>query len=283
MWNKIFLNFLILLIFISCSKHRSKASLEVVYFECGSSLIEAEIIKMVLEDQLKYQVNLTLVSPAVGWASIATGMADICLSVWLPHTHAVFFENLKNKVEVLNPYLKGAKIGLAVPSYIPCHSIEDLKQFALQFDKKIYGIDPGAGIMMRLESAVEKYGLNEYEILEGNEAIMIASLTQVVKESKWIVVTAWTPHPIFHMKNLKYLEDPYHIFGEEEYITAICKKNLIHEAPKAYHFLRQFSIEISDIEKMEFLMNVENISPKILAQEWIIQHQPDIEKWLQEI
>jgi glycine betaine/proline transport system substrate-binding protein len=281
MWNKLFLGVLLLasLICYSFFSGKEQKTLEVVYFECDSSIIISEIAKNLLEDRLGYQVNMTLATPAAGWASIATGMADACLSVWLPVTQEAFYENLKNRVEVVNQSSKGAKIGLAVPSYVNCQSMKELKEIASHFDYKIYGIEPGAGLMLRLELAQKKYGLDQYEIIEGTEALMLSSLRQAKKESKWILVTAWSPHSIFKEEDLKYLDDPEHTFGTEEYIATICRKSLGQDAPEVYQFLRQFTIQASEVEEMEFLMRTGNASPKDLAQEWINKHPKEIADW----
>lgn len=51
----------------------------------------------------------------------------------------------KNKLEKLSASSHGLMQGIVVPSYVPIDSIAQLNQYKDKFDKKIIGIEPGAG------------------------------------------------------------------------------------------------------------------------------------------
>lgn len=54
-------------------------------------------------------------------------------------THAEQYKQYKDKLDDLGENLKGAKLGIVVPSYMDVDSIEDLSD---QAGKKITGIEP---------------------------------------------------------------------------------------------------------------------------------------------
>jgi glycine betaine/proline transport system substrate-binding protein len=72
---------------------------------------------------------------------------------------------------------------------------------------RIIGIDPGAGIMAASEKALIEYEL-DYELVEGSDATMVATLKQAIDNNKWVVVTGWAPHWKFATWDLKFLDDP---------------------------------------------------------------------------
>lgn len=51
---------------------------------------------------------------------------------------------------------------------------------------RIIGIDPGAGIMAASEKALIEYEL-DYELVEGSDATMVATLKQAIDNNKWAV------------------------------------------------------------------------------------------------
>ena len=50
-------------------------------------------------------------------------------------------------------------MGIAVPEYAPVESIADLKDHRDEFGGKIIGNEPGQGILLLAEKALEVYGL----------------------------------------------------------------------------------------------------------------------------
>ena len=77
------------------------------------------------------------------WESVAKGEVDGMVAAWLPSTHQAQYEQYKDQVENLGPNLEGAKLGIAVPSYMAVDSIADLSDEA---GKRSQGIEPGAGV-----------------------------------------------------------------------------------------------------------------------------------------
>ena len=98
---------------------------------------------------------------------------------------------------------------------------------------RIIGIDPGAGIMAASEKALIEYEL-DYELVEGSDATMVATLKQAIDNNKWVVVTGWAPHWKFATWDLKFLDDPKGVYGEAETINTIVRKGLKEHLPEEY-------------------------------------------------
>ena len=92
-------------------------------------------------------------------------------------------------------------------------------------DRKIIGIEPGAGIMDATERTIKDYDL-PYRLQSTSSAAMTQTLGDAIKDKKEIIVTGWSPHWMFQKYDLKYLEDPKNTFGDAETINTIVKVGL---------------------------------------------------------
>lgn len=101
-------------------------SIELVQTPWDTERSSGYVAKNVLE-QIGYDVEVTTVSPSVAFKAIAQGDGDASLAPWMPATHGDFYDQYEGEFEDLGENLKGAKIGLVVPTYMDIDSIEDLK------------------------------------------------------------------------------------------------------------------------------------------------------------
>jgi len=172
--------------------------------------------------------------------------------------------------------LKGAKVGLVVPAYMNVNSIEDLKN---QADKKIIGIEPGAGEMATVEKTMKAYNnLSDWTLVPSSSGAMTVALGEAIKQHKDIVVTGWSPHWMFNKYDLKYLEDPKGTMGTEENINTVVRKDLKKDNPEAYKVLDQFNWTQKDMEAV--MLDIQNgKSPEEAANKWIKAHQSQVDEW----
>src|SRR5215212_3433983 len=153
-----------------------------------------------------------------------------------PATHASYYGQLKDKVDLIGPNVTGAKIGWAVPKYSQLASIEDLKSKASVVEGKVIGIDPGAGLMKASDKVIKEYGL-PVKLIDGSDATMTAALKDAYDRKQDIVVTTWTPHWMFARWELKYLDDPKKVFGGEESVNTVARKDLKKDMPEVHAIL----------------------------------------------
>lgn len=257
-------------------------SVKLAYVAWDSEIASTYVVKEVLETKLGADVEMLQVDAGPMFAGVADGSADAMVAAWLPSTHASYIEKYGDKIEDLGANLKGTKTGLTVPAYMDINSIEDLKQetTAETLDRKIIGIEPGAGIMMATAKALETYGLGDYTLVESSSAAMAQELQKAYDSKQPIVVTGWTPHWMFAKMDLKYLEDPQNVYGGEEQIHTMVRQGLKEDQPDIYQFLDRFEWTPDDMA--EVMVGVqEGQDPEQAAKAWVEAHADQVNAWVE--
>jgi glycine betaine/proline transport system substrate-binding protein len=271
------LSLALVLLLAACGSRDKPDEIDLVYVEWASEVASTNVIRVALE-KAGYEVNMTSVSAAAMWQSVATGDQDAFVAAWLPTTHGHYRERVADQVEDLGPNLEGTRIGLVVPEYVEIDSIEELNQHAERFLMRIIGIDPGAGIMSTTEKAIEEYGL-ELNLLEGSDATMTSALQDAIRNEEWVVVTGWTPHWMEGRWELKYLKDPKDIYGGEESIHTIVRTGLREDMPEAHAILDRFHWTPVQMAEL-MLMNEEGGNPYDNARRWVEANPELLRQWL---
>lgn len=262
-------------VFSMVSKEDDKGTINLAYVEWDSEVASTNVVGEVLK-QMGYTVNMTPLDNAIMWESMTKGESDAMVSAWLPKTHKAQFEQYKDSLDPLNANLKGAKVGLVVPSYMDVDSIADLKGEAGQV---ITGIEPGAGVVSAAEETLNAYpNLKNWKLETSSSGAMVVALDQAIKNKEPIVITGWSPHWMFSKYDLKYLEDPKKTMGNEESINTIARKGLKEDEPEAYNLLKNFHWETKDIESIMLKVN-NGESPDVAAKEWIKNNPEKVAEW----
>ncbi len=155
---------------------------------------------------------------------------------------------------------------------------QNANEMGAQTDYKIIGIEPGAGIMKLTKTAIEDYGLADWQLIEGSSAAMVAELKKAYANQEPIIITGWSPHWMFSSFDLKYLDDPKGSFGGAEDINTLARKGLEQDAPGAYQILDQFFWETTDIETV--MVDISNgVDPVEAAQKWIDANPDKVAQW----
>src|SRR5699024_9672126 len=88
----------------------------------------------------------------------------------------------------------------------------------------ITGTEPGAGQTKQNEEALETYdSLKGWEQELSSAGGMLTELSEAIENEEPIIFSAWSPHYKFANWDLKYLEDPLNVYGEEEEIRTIVR------------------------------------------------------------
>lgn len=260
---------------LSFGKKTADKKVDLVYMNWDSEVASVNVLEQAMK-QHGFDVNTTALDNTVAWQTVANGQADGMISAWLPNTHKTQWQKFGKSVENLGTNLKGAKVGLVVPAYMNVNSIEDLKN---QADKKIIGIEPGAGEMATVEKTMKAYNnLSDWTLVPSSSGAMTVALGEAIKQHKDIVVTGWSPHWMFNKYDLKYLEDPKGTMGTEENINTVVRKDLKKDNPEAYKVLDQFNWTQKDMEAV--MLDIQNgKSPEEAANKWIKAHQSQVDQW----
>jgi glycine betaine/proline transport system substrate-binding protein len=249
---KTFLALISMVLIAGGSAFAQDKTVRIAYVEWDCAAASTTVVQAVLQEEMGYDVEVLPVAAAAMWQAVGTGNVDGMVTAWLPVTHADYYEKVKGSVEDLGPITHGARLGWAVPTYVTIDSMTEVNDHADKFDGRITGIDPGAGLMRLSEEAVKEYNMDKMELMEGSDAMMTAALANAVKNNEWIIVTAWSPHWMFGKWDLKYLEDPKGILGDEEHINTIVRKDLKKDMPEVYNFLDNF--EWKDANQLQMVM-----------------------------
>lgn len=268
-----------------CSQKTDSKEIKLAYVAWDSEIASTNVVKYVLESKLDYSVELLQVDAGPMWAGIADGSADAMVAAWLPTTHASYLEKYGSSVDDLGPNLEGTKTGLVIPSYMKESTIEDLKNDATgkSVDYQIIGIEPGAGIMQSTDKALKDYGLDsKWKLIESSSAAMATELQKAYEAKKPIIVTGWTPHWMFANMDLKYLEDPKGVYGGDESIHTVARKDLKSDMADAYTLLDQFTWTADDMAEVMVAIQ-DGQSSEEAAKVWADGHPEQVEKWLEGI
>ncbi|WP_067249810.1 glycine betaine ABC transporter substrate-binding protein [Microbacterium resistens] len=213
-----------------------------------------------LKDQLEkvgYTVEMkTLTEAGPLYTGLAQGDVDIYPSAWPELTHKSYMDKYGKDIEDLGAYYDNAKLTIAVPEYSELTSIEDLKGKAAQFDGKIIGIEPGAGLTKQTqESMLPEYGLEgEYELVTSSTAAMLTELKKATEAQKDIVVTLWRPFWANDAFPVKDLEDPKGAMGDPEALHFLATKGFTEKFPEAAELIEGIALDDEQYGALEDLV-----------------------------
>ena len=155
---------------------------------------------------------------------------------------------------------------------------ENPNSIGAQTDYEIVGIEPGAGLMGMANKGLKDYELDDWTLIEGSSAAMVAELQKAYTNQEPIVVTGWSPHWMFAKFDLKYLDDPKGSFGGAESIHTLVRKGFEQDTPGAYKILDQFSWEVSDMETV--MVDISGgMDPTEAAEKWIDANPDKVSQW----
>lgn len=255
-----------------------KPTIKLLYVTWACATATTHVVADILENEMGYNVELMPLSAGAMYQGLATGDGDAMFCAWLPVTHGEYIKQLGDQIENLGVNMKGAKIGLVVPEYVEINSIEEMNRVKDKFKGQIIGIDPGAGIMKASESVLKEYNL-DYELVEGSDATMVGALKSAIDNNEWVAVTGWTPHWKFARWDLKYLEDPKKIYGEEEEIFTMVRQGLKEDLPEVYELFDNFAWTSDDLSRAMVLAEEQGDSVKA-ARQWVEENQELVQSWL---
>ncbi len=257
-------------------------TIKVAYVNWASEVASAYVVQAVVEQHLGYKCELLEVSALSMWESVAAGDQDAMVAAWLPTLQSHYYNQVADQVEMLGPNLEGVNMGLVVPAYVTLDSIADLGEYIDEFEGRIIGIDPEAGLTESTYRAMEQYNLNQFELVTGSDLTMTTALEIAIEENRWIVVTGWTPHWKFARWDLKYLDDPELVYGESEYIGTVVRKGLRDDYPDAYRFFNNFYWSAEDMNQVMLWITLEKMAPEEAASRWIKLNDDLVMNWLSE-
>ncbi|HPP44744.1 MAG TPA: glycine betaine ABC transporter substrate-binding protein [Methanomassiliicoccaceae archaeon] len=252
------------------------------YVTWDGEVASTNVLTLILEEA-GYKVEMVPVDAGPLYQGLSQGTLDFTTSAWLPVTHASYIEKYGDKLDRVSVNLEGCKIGMAVPKYVyyaGVQSIADLREHVSKFDGRIVGIEPGAGVVMATERAIEEYGLDGYTLQTSSSAGMLAELKSAYGKGEWIAVTLWSPHWAFSEWEMEYLEDPEECYGGVEVVETITRKGFADEHPGAYAIIKAFNWTQEDCQSVMRDIFAEGMDEREAAQKWIDANRERVDEWI---
>ncbi len=148
-------------------------------------------------------------------------------------------------------------------------------------DFTITGIEPGAGITVTTEKAMEEYeSLQGWELEQSSTAAMASELDTAMENEEPIIITGWNPHWTFaKYPDMKYLDDPKGVYGEVEEIRSLARKGLKKDKPNAYKLIEQFHWEVEDMEGIMYEAQETGDDIDVVAKRWVEDNPEKVAEW----
>lgn len=149
-----------------------------------------------------------------------------------------------------------------------------------EMEYEITGIEPGAGQTQTNEKAIAEYeSLSGWEQETSSAAAMLTELDEAISKEEPIVVAAWSPHYMFAKFDIKYLEDPKQVFGEEEHITTLTRQGLEDDMPEAYTILDRLHWELDVFQDALLLAQEMDFDYEKVAEKWVEENPDKVAEW----
>lgn len=244
----------------------------------SSTQFPTEVAKVMLED-IGYNVEIKEAELGALFASLADDDLDIYMDYWEPQFEE-YFDRYSDTIEKVSTSYDNAERGFAVPTYMEdIEDIGDLKGREDEFDNEVLGIEESDPAMAEVPKLIETYDL-DMEMLNSTESAMLTAAEDKIEKEEPVVIIGWKPHSMFEMLDIKLLtnEEASDIYNPSTVYT-IANQNLEKDNPEAYSFLKNWSMDIEDVEEMITRIEEEDADPENLAEEWIEENPDKVEKF----
>lgn len=155
--------------------------------------------------------------------------------------------------------------------------------YSEEVDYTITGIEPGAGISVATEKAIEEYdSLEGWDVELSSTGAMMSALSEAIDNEEPIIITGWNPHWMFaKYPDMKYLDDPKEIYGGEEGIHSLARLDLEKDKPEAYKLIDQFKWDVEDMEEIMYESQDTGEEIDVIAKQWVEDNQDKVESWVE--
>ncbi len=243
------------------------------------------VAKQILE-ALGYDVDVSVLSVPVTFASLSGGDVDVFLGNWMPAQNAGVEGYLADgSIESVNVNLTGTNYTLAVPTYTYDKGLKDfadIAKFSDSLDEVIYGIEPGNEGNDYLVSLIDAntHGLGEFEVKESSEQGMLSQVRRLYDRGEDVVFLGWAPHPMNVNFDISYLTGGEEFFGGEGVVNTLTRKGFSADCPNVGTLLSQlnFTLPMESEIMGSILDDGEDADDAVKA--WVAKNPAVLDAWL---
>ncbi|MGM0432650.1 MAG: glycine betaine ABC transporter substrate-binding protein [Spirochaetota bacterium] len=264
------------------AQQQENKSLTFGLFNWAENIAVTNMWKVLLEER-GYEVEIITGDKSPVWTGVSEGDLDVHFESWMPVTDKPLWDEYKDSLDEYGPWYEGTQLGLAVPTYVEIDSIEELNGHKENFEQdgqpQIVGIDSGSSLMKLTQEAHEEYGL-DMELVSSSGPVMVATLQKAVADQEDVVVTLWKPHWIFAEIDLKFLDDPKNIYGQDESIYFVAHESFKETNPQVLEWMQNWKMDDQSLGSLMAAIN-EADSPEAGATAWIEDNSELVESWFE--
>lgn len=243
----------------------------------------------VLLKALGYEQKVESVGVPITFQGLKTGQIDVFLGNWMPaqtHLAKPLLDN--QEADLIRANLPNAKFTLAVPSYVAAAGVRgfaDLAAHGDKFEKKIYGIEPGAPANQNIDRMIGAgaFGLTGWSLVASSEQGMLSQVIRKDRRKEWVVFLAWEPHPMNKKIDIAYLSGGDEYFGANyggTTINTLSRHGYAAACPNAAKLFGQLSFTV-DMESTIMDAIDEKKEPGAAAAAYLKAHPEPIAGWLE--
>jgi glycine betaine/proline transport system substrate-binding protein len=255
----------------------------------GLSFYEATANVLVhMLERARWNVTTTSGSHAQIFPKVADGEVDLFVAAWLPHAHAPYWAEHKDKLVRVSALFEDARLYWAVPDYVPAdavRSVADLTrpQVAEKMAKTIRGTLPDSGLMIGSKKIFEHYRLADagYELVPGPARDWIANFEAHIAAKDWFVMPLWQPQYLNRAHKLRILEEPEQLLGGANTAYLVANAQFWSRLGKQQRdLLSRIELNLKAVTQMDYWVNVEKMSPRDAARRWIASNPMTVDYWI---
>lgn len=282
-----------------------------------SAAVTANIIKIVMEENLGLDVDTQNGSNTVIFEAMDRGSMNVHPEVWLPNQANLNQKYVKERGTVVqNQHGVQASQGICVTKKTSekynIKSIYDLTDpdKSVIFDTndngkgEMWAGQPGAASTTVEKIRAKSYGYDQtMDLVELDTPLNWAALDAAEKAGKPYAFFCYTPHHIFSIYDLVMLEEPAHnpdtwkVIQPTDDADWLAKSNadsawapaflyvhysksLEKDQPEAAMLLKNFNLNADIVGQLSYGMVVDKKAAEVVAKEWVETHSDLIESWL---
>jgi glycine betaine/proline transport system substrate-binding protein len=273
------------------------------------SAANANVAKIVLEQELGYTVELVEIDEFAQFPALAAGDLDATLEVW-PSGHA---EDYAKYIEGGGGVVDGGKLGVIgnIGWFIPTYLLEtnpklatwegikgneSLFQTAESGDQgQFLAGDPS--FVSYDEEIAKSLGLDLKVVYSGSEAALLSALDSAFQRKEPLLLYFWTPHWAHEKYDLTEVELPafdddcakaaaeaegagYDCDYADDILYKAFSAGLEEKAAEAFAFLSNMSYTNDDQQRIAFLVDSEGLDVAAAAEQWVAENESVWQPWL---
>ena len=311
------LAFVALFALVGGAAHAAKGLIKIAENDWTGNHVNIWLSKIILEEELDYEVELVFASFTATWPAIAAGDMHVAMDFPLSYSIDAIakFVTEKKQVELVGPNGVANQARLYVPTYLiegdPERGIEplgaDLASYQNLNKYKSAFARPESGDMGFLldnvpewnnqtEERIAAFGWEFKTFYSGSDAASIAELKSAYSKGEPILFHLWEPHWIHAEYDLSALDLPPYsdeCYGLVEGMEAtfscqwptdpgntIVRTGFGDEFPDAYQFFKKFALTNAQYAHMQGAVELNDKTVEEAVRDWMAGNESVWRTWL---